>query len=571
MMKPPPVRFVLATLLLVTLPVAGCKKAKQVAAQASGSIGVSAPTYTDELHAAIDPGHLALLNFPDFSDVQTAISSFYDNRNFTLAWSEKGKPTAQANAMMEAFANARERGLEPEDYDASKWQQRVAELTTDAGKANFDASMSVDAARFLNAIHMGRTDPQAFSFGIDTSGKQLDLATVLESQLSTSTDVTATLDGFEPQNAQFKALKATLKQYLSLSGKDHIEALPDPGKSSFAITASYPALQPLSQKLVLLGDVQASGDPNAIPDASSLTEALQHFQHRHGIAEDGKLNAATVAALNVPITARVQQIGDAMERWRWMSDEFQHPAILVNLPEFVLRTFEGDNEEFRMNVVDGQSSEEEHHTPMIADHMKYLVFRPYWNLPVDIARKDLVPHMEKNPGYLAEHNYETVNAKGEEEPASVERISHGGELVRQKPGPKNSLGLVKFMFPNKFNVYLHDTDAHALFSRIRRDYSHGCVRVQDPPKLADWLLRNNADWDSEKIVQTMQDESVKNKTVSLGKPVPIVLFYGTAYVDGGEVHFFQDLYGYDRDMDLMLKKGAPYPKKPVIQRGEAGV
>ena len=564
-------RLLVTAAVLVLLPTAGCKKTKQIAAQATGAVGVTAPTYTDELHGAIDPGHLPLLHFPDFSNLQPSIASFYDNRDYTLAWSKDGKPTKQASAMMEAFSNARQRGLEPEDYDASKWQARVADLGTDQGKANFDAAMSISTARFLNAIHMGRTNPQAFSFGVDNSSKQLDLPTVLESQIIDSSDVDTTLTSFEPANAQYKALKDSLHHYLDLAAEDHSDPLPDPGKSSIALSGSYPALQALAQKLTLVGDLQASSDPNATPDLSALTDALKHFQSRHGLAQDGKLNSSTVTALNIPMSARVQQISDTMERWRWMTDEFQHPAILVNLPEFVLRTFNGDNEEFRMNVVDGQSSQEEHHTPMIADHMKYLVFRPYWNLPVDIARKDLVPHIEKNPGYLAEHHYETVNNKGEPEEASAERIAHGNVLVRQLPGTTNSLGLVKFMFPNKFNVYLHDTDSHSLFSRVRRDYSHGCVRVQDPPRLADWLLRNNSNWDPDKIKDTMDDESITNKSVSLGAPVPIVLFYGTAYVDGGEVHFFQDLYGYDKDMNDMLKKGAPYPQKPVIQRGEASV
>jgi murein L,D-transpeptidase YcbB/YkuD len=555
-------RLLVTAAVLTVFPLSGCKKTRQIAAQATGAVGVTAPTYTDELHGAIDPGHLALLHSPDFSDIQPAISSFYDNRNFTLAWSKDGKPTKQATAMMEAFSNARQRGLEPEDYDASKWQGLVSDLGTDQGKANFDASMSISTARFLNAIHMGRTNPQAFSFGIDSSSKQLDLPTVLESQIIDASDVDSTLTGFEPNNAQYKALKDSLHHYLDLASQDHSDPLPDPGKSTVALSPGYPALQPLAQKLTLVGDLQAPSDTNAQPDLTALTDALKHFQSRHGLAQDGKLNAATVSALNIPITTRIQQIADSMERWRWLTDEYQHPAILVNLPEFELRTFNGDNEDF---------SKEEHHTPMIADHMKYLVFRPYWNLPVDIAKKDLVPHMEKNPGYLAEHHYETVNNKGEPEEASAERIAHGNVLVRQLPGTSNSLGLVKFMFPNKFNVYLHDTDAHALFSRVRRDYSHGCVRVQDPPKLADWLLRNNSQWDPEKIQDTMNDESVTNKSVSLGAPVPIVLFYGTAYVDNGEIHFFQDMYGYDKDMEDMLKKGAPYPQKPVVQRGEASV
>ncbi len=570
-MMTPRTRLILSAAFLAFLPLAGCKKTKQLAAQATGSVGVTAPTYTDELHSDIDPGHLQLLHSPDFSDIQPAIASFYDNRNFTLAWSKDGKPTKQASAMMEAFSNARQRGLEPDDYDAGQWQARVADLGNDQGKANFDAGMSISTARFLNAIHMGRTNPQAFSFGIDTSGKKLDLPTVLESQLIDSSDIDTTLTGFEPSNAQYKALKETLHHYLDLAAQDHSTPLADPGKSTVALSASYPDLQPLAQKLTLVGDLQASGNSSAQPNIGDLTDALKKFQHRHGIAESGKLDSTTVTALNIPITTRVSQISDSMERWRWMSDEFQHPSILVNLPEFVLRTFNGDNEEFRMNVVDGQSTKIEHHTPMIADHMKYLVFRPYWNLPVDIAKKELVPHIEKNPGYLAEHHYETVNSKGEHEEASADRIAHGGILVRQLPGTTNSLGLVKFMFPNKFNVYLHDTDSHSLFSRVRRDYSHGCVRVQDPPKLADWLLRNNSSWDPDKIQQTMNDESVTNKTVSLGTPVPIVLFYGTAYVDNGEIHFFQDMYGYDKEMEDMLHKGAPYPQKPVIERGEASV
>lgn len=570
-MKSLTVRLLLSATILIVLPFTGCKKAKQFAAQTTGSIGVSDPTYTDAIHTSIDSGNLDTLHWPNFADLQPAISTFYDNRNFTLAWSKDGKPTKQASALIEAFSNAHLRGLEPEDYEAGKWKDRVAGLSSDQGKVFFDTAMTIDAARFVNAVHMGRTDPKSFAFGINNSSKQLDLPTVLEEQLASSSDMDTTLDAFEPQTAQFKALKSALKHYLDLSAQDHTEPLPDPGKgSTVPLNRGDHALQPLAQKLQLLGDFPGdSTQPNL--DVATLTEALKHFQHRHGLAEDGKLSHDTVAQLNTPASARVAQISDTMERWRWLPDEYQKPAILVNLPEFELRAFEGDDESFRMRVVDGQSSKDEHHTPMIADRMKYLVLRPFWNLPVDIAKKDLLPHMEKNSGYLADHNYETVNNKGEAVPASVESIAHGGVLVRQKPGPQNSLGLVKFMFPNQFNVYLHDTDAHALFSRTRRDYSHGCVRVQDPPKLADWLLRDNSNWDPEKLHDAMNDETVINKTVSLPHPIPIVLFYGTAYVDNGEIHFFQDLYGYDQDLENTLKKGPPYPKKPTRTRAESEV
>ena len=568
--------------LLLTLPMAGCKKAKQIAAQASGSVGISEPTYTDVIQSAISSGKLDALKWPDYTDIQPAVSSFYDNKNYTLAWSKGGKPTSQASALMEAFSNARTRGLEPEDYDASRWQGRVAALSTDEGKVAFDTAMTVNAMRFLNAVHMGRTDPKFFAFGIDSSSKQLDLPTVLDQQIASASDVNKALDDLEPQSAQFKALKEQLQHYMDLAAKDHSDPLPEVTKTSVALTPGYPALQALQQKLQLLGDLQgdasaenaqgnATPAPAAPVDMGALTDALKHFQHRHGLTEDGKLSQGTVAALNVPVSTRVNQIGDAMERWRWLPDEYQKPAILVNLPEFVLRAFEGDNETFAMRVVDGQSKEDEHHTPMIADHMKYLVFRPFWNIPPSIAKKEIVPHMEKDGGYLASHNFETVNNKGEETPASASAVEHSTVMVREKPGPKNSLGLVKFMFPNQFNVYLHDTNAHYLFDRTRRDFSHGCVRVQDPPKLAEWLLRDNSKWDADTIQQTMNDDQVINKTVSLPHQIPIVLFYGTAYVDGGEIRFFQDMYGYDEDLEKALQHGYPFQHKPEKVRAEASV
>ncbi len=577
-MKSPSFR-VLLTAALVLLPCTGCKKAKQIAAQTAGSVGISEPTYADAIHAAVDSSHMDELRWPNLSDVQQPVAAFYDNRQYTLAWSKNGKPTKQADGIMQAISNAHDRGLEPEDYDASRWQARVNALGTDEGKIAFDTAMTVNAARFLNAIHMGRTDPQYFAFGVKNDEKQLDLPTVLESQLSSASDVDEILTSFEPQGAQYKALKEALKHYRALADRDHSDALPEiTGSASVALNARYPALPALAAKLQLAGDLsggpsgEVSQETSTAPvDVSAVVDALKHYQARHGQDQSGKLTASTVAALNTPMSTRVAEIEDAMERWRWLSDEYQKPAVLVNLPEFELRAYEGGEEAFRMRVVDGQSSKDEHHTPMIADHIRYLVLRPYWNLPPDIAKKELLPHMEKDPGYLSAHNYEVVNNKGEEQPASFERIAHGGLMVRQKPGPKNSLGLVKFMFPNQFNVYLHDTDAHSLFDRTRRDYSHGCVRVQDPPKLADWLLRDKPEWDADKIQETMNDEEVTNKTVSLNKPVPIVLFYGTAYVDNGEIHFFKDLYGYDDDLEKALKKGPPYPRKPAKLRAEASV
>jgi L,D-transpeptidase YcbB len=263
-----------------------------------------------------------------------------------------------------------------------------------------------------------------------------------------------------------------------------------------------------------------------------------------------------------------------MERWRWLTDNYQNAAIIVNLPEFMLRAYEGTggdhHEVFQMKVVDGKADDPEHNTPVIADMMKYLVFRPFWNVPPSIAKKEIIPHIQANAGYLGSRNYETVDLHGRPAPADINRISQGTVMVRQKSGTSNSLGLVKFMFPNPFNVYLHDTNEKALFGRMRRAYSHGCVRVQDPPKLADWLLRDSSKWDTDTIADAMNDGD-DNKTVLLPKPVPVVIFYGTAWSVDGEMHFFRDMYGYDDQMNKVLAKGRPYPVKPIKQATEAGV
>jgi len=200
--------------------------------------------------------------------------------------------------------------------------------------------------------------------------------------------------------------------------------------------------------------------------------------------------------------------------------------------------------------------------------MKYVIFRPYWNVPVDIARKELVPHLEANKGYLAAKNFEVTDSKGNILTGySAQQVAHGGVMVRERPGPKNSLGLVKFIFPNQYDIYLHSTPATELFNRTRRDFSHGCVRLQEPAKLAAWVLRNQQardgeDWDLDKVQEAME-HGPDNYQVNLKTPIPIVIFYVTGFVeDDGHTHFFDDIYGYDAKLQAVLAKGMPYPVKP---------
>ena len=308
--------------------------------------------------------------------------------------------------------------------------------------------------------------------------------------------------------------------------------------------------------------------------SQQLSDGVRHYQARHGIAQDGKLTPATITSMNVPLSARTQQMIDSLERWRWLPNEYLNAPLMVNLPEFVLRGFGPDrHEQFKMNVVVGQVIGE-HQTPVFAHMMKYIIFRPYWNVPQSIIKKELVGHIAKSGmGYLAAKNFETTNRDGQVVEASASEVEHGQVNVREKPGPTNSLGLIKFMFPNEYDIYMHSTPAQQLFARSRRDFSHGCVRLEHPDQLAAWLLKDQGDWPIDKVLDEMQNGE-DNHQVNLKTPVPVVIFYATARVDeNGDVDFFDDIYGYDKSLNEVIQKGMPYPSQqqkvdPHVKAGD---
>jgi L,D-transpeptidase YcbB len=250
-----------------------------------------------------------------------------------------------------------------------------------------------------------------------------------------------------------------------------------------------------------------------------------------------------------------------LERWRWLPTEYQESPIIANIPEFRLRAYD---EQFRTmltsNVVVGKAYR--HETPIFVSKMRYVIFRPYWNVPTAIQRNELIPKIQRNPDYVAEHQFEIVDGGGSVVTdgavgADVMRgLRSGAYTIRQKPGPKNALGLVKFIFPNNYNVYLHSTPEPELFSRARRDFSHGCIRVENPAALAAWVLRNKPDWNPDRIRATMNGDA-DNVQVDLDQPIPVLILYSTAVVEpDNEVHFFNDIYGYDASLEKALQTGA---------------
>jgi murein L,D-transpeptidase YcbB/YkuD len=293
---------------------------------------------------------------------------------------------------------------------------------------------------------------------------------------------------------------------------------------------------------------------------------VKHFQDRHGFEADGVLGRATWAAMSVPISWRVHQIELAMERMRWLPPMANEPTVFVNVALFRLWATDPsvEGEPLRMNVVVGKSLN--HQTPIFIAQMAYVVFRPYWNPTYDILKKEILPRARKDRGYLAKESLEIV-ASGDDDakalpatPENLDAVAAGRLTMRQRPGPSNSLGLAKFIFPNSDSIYMHGTPAQSLFSRARRDFSHGCIRLEDPMALALWVLRDQPDWTREKIEAAMKGE--RPTRVNLKKPLTVVLFYDTYHASSnGVVSFVDDIYGDDAMLDAALAKGYPYPVK----------
>jgi L,D-transpeptidase YcbB len=563
----------LGLLLLAT----GCHRHRKTKSQPNTT------DYADQLHQLVekktlppekvDTTKVPNLRWPNFSDYQTIVATFYDDRNYEVAWTRDGAPTAASTAFIQQFQDAAAKGLIPDDYDAPRWADRVQALKSKSPDAIslFDVAMTVNVMRYISDLRIGRVNPSHFNFEIPVQDKKYDLAEFVSDNAVDANDANAVpklIATVEPDSDEYRQTEAALAHYLDLAKQQaqaNEEPLPTVTKA-VSVGGTYPAVAALVTRLRLEGDLPAPGDP--VPPVpmtfnAGLSAAVKSYQHRHGITEDGTLTPQTIKSLNVPMNLRVAQLQDSLERWRWLPEPYLHARLMVNLPEFVLRGYDPDHKlDFTMRVVVGKVMGE-HQTPVFTHMMKYLVFRPYWSVPVDIARKELVPHIQASHGYLASKNFEVTNNKGVVlTDYTAKQVAQGGVMVREKPGPKNSLGLVKFIFPNQYDIYLHSTPAVSLFERSRRDFSHGCIRVQKPADLAAWVLEGQGDWDMDKVEEAM-NTGPDNHTVSLKTPLPIVIFYLTAIVEEeGQVHFFDDIYGYDEEMQKVFSKGPPYPIKP---------
>ena len=532
-----------------------------LAARTLSASGVS------ELQGIVVSGRNADLRWPDFTPYKTEVAKLYGTNGYSLVWVQNGRVRPQGLVVIELLQNANARGLDPEDYDGSRWQGRLLKLGQNPSEqdlVSFDTALTVSAMRYIRAIHCGRVNPKEFNFQLDMGGDQLSLAEFVQTHVVNADNPAVEIQKLEPPFLGYRKLVALLPVYEGYAKQDDGQKLPMVTKT-VRPGQPYAGVVRLGQFLQIIGDIPAGTqlNPNATIYEGALVDGVKHFQGRHGETPTGNLDVRTINELNTPPEVRIRQIKLTLERWRWLPHSFSQPPVVVNLPEYRLRAYNPDGTvAFHKNVIIGKAYG--HKSPVFQKEIQYVVFRPYWDVTPTIQRSEIVPHIQKDPSYIAKHNFEVVTPQGEVvtdnqvSPEVLEGIKSLHLMVRQKPGKTNSLGLVKIIFPNPDNVYLHGTDVPELFSQDVRDFSHGCIRVEKPAELAAWVLRNNPGWDLERVRATMHGDK-DNLQVNLTTRIPVLIVYGTAAVnEENQIRFFDDIYGYDAELEKALAAGYPY-------------
>ncbi len=485
-----------------------------------------------------------------------------------LIWSDAGGLTEQGISAVTQLGQAAGHGLDPRAYLINELEQRLSALrinTTDNSKpgleqwTEFDVALSRAMLHFVSDIYRGRINPLETGFNLVVSPKQMNLADAVYS-LSESQNFTQAIRQFEPRLRAYQRLKQELARYSKLVSRITLPKLAS-GKTVHS-GDNYGEKEKLQFILTALGDYIG---PDAGDDgiySAKLAEALQRFQVRHGLEADGVIGAKTFAQLNTPLDRRIEQIKFSMERLRWLSTPKNGQHIVVNIPAFELYGFEVENGVesliIKMKVIVG-SAIDKHDTPVFAEDMEYLVFRPYWNVPHSITVNELLPRLTRETDFLNQNQYEILQDyqvidSSDMNAELLAKLQDGTYRIRQRPGEKNALGLIKFIFPNSNSVYLHDTPAHRLFSQSRRDFSHGCIRVENPPGLAEFVLqRQNIQWRKDEIIQATKSQD--DQKIDLENYIPVHIFYTTTVVrDNGDIAFFDDLYGHDKTLRHLLAR-----------------
>jgi murein L,D-transpeptidase YcbB/YkuD len=508
---------------------------------------------------------------------------FYEKRDFALAWVGPGESAARANSLLLALEQADREGLEPSDYPTRDFASRLDRIggkgrASDADRFSLDLDLTLAFLGYASDVSVGRLSPGQMEPGWNIPPHAIDLGPPLE-RATTGEDPRAVLEGLAPKHLAYVRLREALPRYREIAKSGgwplvppevpsvaRADSIGDARADSISVAPtlrpgdSAPAAQlnALAARLEREGFLPAEGDSGGKRSRrydARLSDGLREFQRRHGLEPDGVIGEQTLAAINVPAATRARQIELNMERWRRMPEDPGARYILVNVPGFRLETYEKERLVTRMKVIVGL---EGWRTPIFHAHVEHIVLHPSWRVPTSIAVREILPKLRRDPSWLSENHMDVLGLReGGAVPASSinwSKVSADGfpYRLRQRPGPDNPLGNFKFVLPNEYDVYLHDTATPRLFAKDKRALSHGCIRVERPMDLALWLLAPDPKWTPERLQEALADP--KTQRVYLSEDVPVYVSYWTAVAnEDGSVDSFTDLYGLDAALDAKLR------------------
>jgi murein L,D-transpeptidase YcbB/YkuD len=458
------------------------------------------------------------------------IRNFYNSRNFEFAWFSDDGLTAEVKNFWNAYTYSRIKGQK----DANKDKSLATQMDTLLNATGVDSVNTGDAS-YINAEILITQKFIAYYRDVNNKQKlsQIPIKQLLPAKRSNPLDLADSILKYQPDAGgtdtlrnSYNTLKKQLASWLAIAKQGSWDTIAI--KRTLRKGSSSPEVAVIKKRLQLMSYLPGTDTSSLFND--SLEIAIKEYQVSRGLKSDGLITGAVIKDLNIPINVRIGQIIVNMNRMLWLPAELPDNYIQVNIPEFLLRVYQGTAKVFDMKIVAGDEGTK---TMMFSGDMNQVVFSPYWNLPVSIVKKEILPAIKRNPGYLRKNKMEIVG-KQNNPPA-----------IRQLPGPWNSLGKVKFLFPNGYDIYLHDTNAKNLFNLKNRALSHGCIRLEDAEKMANYILRGESEWTPEKINEAMN--SKKELFVKVKQPVPVIITYFTAWVnENGKINFRDDVYGHDK-------------------------
>ena len=479
-------------------------------------------------------------------EIDKILNEFYQARDFKPVWVTEGGPGKRAAVLLSIFDSASAEGLEPTDYRVGLlhewWNQPDADSL-----AKLDILLTLELAHYVGDVREGRIAPKTLDPKLFATAHDVDVDVVdVTKQALEAPDLRAFLNAQAPQHRYYRALIPALARYKKIQQDGGWPSIP--AGATLELGMSDPRVATMRERLSITGEYSGADLGSTIYD-EELEQAVKLFQEQHYLTPDGKVGKGTIAAMNVTAEDRVRQIIINLERWRWTSRDMAGTQVFVNIAGYNLAGLTNGGLEIRMPVIVGK---EYHKTPVFSDSIKYLEFNPYWNVPASITRNEYLPKLQKNPNALSAKHIRILSADGAEidtnsiDWKNVSKKEMARYRLRQDPGPWNALGTVKFIFPNPYNVYLHDTPNHALFSKQKRTMSHGCVRLSRPHELAAYVLGSEDDsWTLERVKQVV--DAGERQVVNLDTPLPVHILYRTVIATpDGVVRFGHDVYGRDR-------------------------